>query len=68
MCTVCGLPTTHVATPGTLTLVLMLFSGSLAILWVYFVLTHAFVKQRIRRLVDYATTKLEQQERTKSKE
>jgi len=52
MCTVCGLPSTHTSIFQTLSATLLLTSGVLSILWVYFVMTHSRVKGYIRRILD----------------
>ncbi len=52
MCTACGLPTTHTSFLQSISLTILLGSGVIAFLWVYYVMTSAFIKRLIRRGLD----------------
>jgi hypothetical protein len=52
MCTVCGLPTPHTTFWQTVSLASLLTSGVVAILWVYLIVSRAYLNRVIRRILD----------------
>lgn len=52
MCTACGLPTTHTNTIQTISLASLLLSGVMTFLWVYLILSRAFLRKFIRKILD----------------
>lgn len=52
MCYACGLPTTHTSFWQTVSLTSLLMSGVLSFLWVYMILSRAYLKNKIRSVLD----------------
>jgi hypothetical protein len=70
MCVACGLPTTHVGFWQTVSLTSLLFSCMLTFLWVYLIITRAYLQRLIRRVLDklVPTPPLQKENRPETKQ